>query len=879
MSLKEYQKKRLFDNTPEPSGKEGAEESPQLRFVVQKHHASHLHYDFRLEMDGVLKSWAVPKGPSINPDDKRLAMQVEDHPLAYRAFEGIIPEGNYGAGTVIVWDEGTYQADPDLDKAGNEKLLLDGLEHGKLTFVMDGEKLKGTFSLVKMKGRGENNWLLIKSDDKYAQKTDIRKQDASVKTGRTMAEVAADTGSKVWRSNRRKAKATPQKTKTVEKIDIERLLADENLNPPKGSMPREVEPMLATLVQAPFDRPDWVFEIKWDGYRAIGQVEVGREQNQVDLYSRNRKSYVQKFPKIADGLAALPYNAVLDGEIVGLDEGGRPSFNVLQNYQRNHDRIIYYVFDLLYIDGYDLRPLPLKARKKILAAILPEDHHLIRYSDHVETRGKSFYQAAEEKSVEGIMAKDGNSRYMTGIRTHSWLKIKVEKRQEFVIGGYTAPRKSRTYLGSLLIGYYDDHGDFISAGHVGTGMDEPTRKTLKEKLDSLARKTSPFKHREKANETPTWTTPKLVCEVSYNERTGENRLRHPVFVGLREDKNPKDVRLETEESTEEAIEKEEQEVREQASSPGTVKSTGKIVHAGSSKETEIETGAEITHPNRMYFPEKKLAKRDVIDYYLNMADTLLPYLKDRPIVLHRYPKGIHGESFYQKDNPQDLPDFVDSTEIHSESTGEDVKYVLCQNVDSLAYLVNLGCIEINPWNSRVRHLDNPDWLVFDLDPVDIGFGRVVETAQVIHELLVHAGIDSYCKTSGKRGLHVTIPLGGRYGNDTVKNLAEMIAGLVHRQIPDISSLERSPSKRKHKVYIDYLQNGFGKTLVAPYSLRPTPAAGVSTPLLWDEVNQTLDPQAFTTDTIFDRLNDTGDLWQPMLGPGVDLEKIMKQLDG
>ncbi|MEX0618662.1 MAG: DNA ligase D [Pseudohongiellaceae bacterium] len=853
MSIQRYNEKRNFQDTPEPPGQSSAPGSKVLRFVIQKHQASHLHYDFRLEMDGVLKSWAVPKGPSLNPEQKRLAMHVEDHPMDYRQFEGTIPKGNYGAGTVMVWDEGYYYVEASMDREENEKALLQGLSRGKLSFYLEGSKLRGKFSLVQTHGSKmpDNAWLLMKISDEAANSDDVLRQDRSAVSSRSMDEIAQDRNSTVWESSGEgtgKPAVHPAQTKTSAAGLKKRALAEGGL---KAAAPSDLSPQLATLVDKAFDRKNWIFEIKWDGYRALGYRLPKRRMR---LISRNGKSLDHRFPGVREALQSLPCEAIVDGEITAIDSEGVPSFSLIQNHERHTENIVYFIFDLLYIAGIDIRTVPQLERKILLSELLRGTDERLRYSDHVVSDGTAFFRLVCEQGLEGMIAKDGSAPYRDGKRTRHWLKIKREQRQEFIIAGYTEPRKTRTDIGSLLLAYYDEAGSLQFAGHVGSGLDSKTRAALKAKLDALARKTSPLDKAVVTNEQPTWVTPKLVCEVRYTEKTQDRQLRHPVFLGLRDDKDASRIRWEVEHRSGEL---------KQSVSKG--------------RDTSMTVDGQkvrITHPDRIYFPELGISKRDVVDHYLGVTDYILPYLKDRPMVLHRFPRGITEQGFYQKDNPQGLPDWVSRTEIYSESTEEDTCYLLCQNAATLIYLVNLGCIEMNPWNSRLELLDQPDWMLFDLDPVEIGFGKVVEVAQVIHDLFDDGGIPHYCKTSGKRGLHITVPLGGGYHNDTVRHMAESIAQLIHKEIPKITSLERSPSKRKKKVYLDYLQNGFGKTIVSPYSLRPVDYAGISTPLHWDEVNSQLDPRAFTLASMPERLRREGDLWESLLSERVDLDKII-----
>ncbi len=506
MPLKEYSKKRSFDKTPEPAGKvvkgKGA-----LRFVVQKHDASQLHYDFRLEMDGVLKSWAVPKGPSLVSHLKHLAMMVEDHPYEYRNFEGVIPEGEYGAGSVIIWDEGTYHSENAIDRAGSEKELAEGLKAGHLVFVLEGKKIKGLFALVRFKTAGEHAWLLFKKDDRYTSTADITKKDRSVRSNLKVEEVAEQ--------------------------------ASGQIDTPKSKLPHNVKPMLCTLVEDAFDDPDWIFEIKWDGYRTIAEINKGK----VDLYSRNLQPFNAKFPPVVKALEKVMHAAVLDGEVVALDESGRASFGLLQDYAKTPSgSLVYYVFDILHLDGHDLTGLPLLKRKEILKNMLPKSPH-IKLSEHIEKDGKAFFEAANGQSLEGVVAKRKSSTYQFGKRGADWLKIKTHLSQEAVIAGFTEPKGARELFGALILGVYEKE-ELIYIGHTGGGFDGTSLKAVYAKLEPLVTDSSPFKAPVKTNAKATWVKPKLVCEVKFQEWTSEGQMRQPIFLGMRPDKKPEQVKRE-----------------------------------------------------------------------------------------------------------------------------------------------------------------------------------------------------------------------------------------------------------------------------------------------------------------------------------------------
>lgn len=621
----------------------------------------------------------------------------------------------------------------------------------------------------------------------------------------------------------------------------------------KKPLPKNIKPMLAHLVNEPFDRPKWFFEVKWDGYRIIAYIN----HKNVRLSSRNRIDFSENFKPVANELAKFEIEAVLDGEIVVVDEMGRSRFQLLQQYQQTSDGIlIYYIFDLIWFNGYDLRNLPLHQRKYLLTKIftpkiLSNLEH-IRISNHIEQYGKDFFKIANQQALEGIMAKDSQSIYENGQRSHSWLKIKTQKRQEVIIGGYTAPRGGRTYLGALIVGVYKDH-QLQYVGHVGV-PDEKNRIFIKNHLDKLINDHSSFATPPKINAPATWVKPELICEVSFTEWTDDRHLRQPIFIGLREDKSAKEVHRESEQVFPDELLTEEDK---------QIKIDGHTV--------------KLTHQNKVFWPKSGYTKGDLLEYYQKISNIILPYLKHRPMVLHRHPHGIEEEGFYQKNYPK-APKWIPHKIIRSHHLNRDIHYLLCENSATLIYLANLGCIEMNPWLSRVKTLEYPDFCVIDLDPESINFTSVVKTAQTIHRLLEKIGVESFCKTSGATGLHIYIPLGAKYTYDQSVQFAELIALEANKRLADITSVIRSPSKRQGKVYIDYLQNRFGQTLAAPYSARPTLGALVSTPLHWREVNSRLQPAKFTIKTIQKRLDKQGDLWQNLLkAKGINLGSILKKL--
>ncbi|HXD77791.1 MAG TPA: DNA ligase D [Puia sp.] len=874
MALKAYHQKRSFDQTPEPQG--GRPDKKTLRFVVQKHAASHLHYDFRLEMDGVLKSWAIPKGPSLNPADKRLAMQVEDHPFDYKDFEGIIPAGNYGAGTVMVWDEGDYEplGDHVGSKRDREKELLKELRSGSLKFTLNGKKLKGEFALVRTRGRGENSWLLIKHRDRYASESPVTERDKSVVSKKTLEQIAGNPRSAQWSSNRKAAVKPAPAAKPVSPAKTSIPAAA-----PKKAMPKDLPPMLATLVDKPFDEPGWSYEVKWDGYRAIAYLKKGK----VELRSRNNKSFDKYYP-VFDALRGWPVDAVVDGEIVVLGPNGQSDFGKLQNWRSEADgTLVYYLFDLLWLDGRDLTGVPLAGRRALLESIVPAGD-TIRFSESFETDGKAFYEKASQLGLEGIMAKKTDSRYVPGIRTREWLKIKTSSRQEVVIGGFTRNEDSPKLFSALLAGVYEN-GKLQYIGKIGTGFSGKQQEALMSKFRPLIQKKCPFTNEPDVNQPSrfrpnpaeakaTWLKPSLVAEVAFRELTSDGVMRHPSFQGLREDKAAKEVVLEKPRPTGAVVNE---------TDPGAQNGKGRktLLNPTDESQTREIGGHELsfTHLSKVFWPKEKYTKRDLLNYYYQVAPYILPYLTDRPQSLNRHPNGITGKGFYQKNVSGKVPAWISTFPYHSADSTEDKEFLVCTDEASLLYMVSLGCIELNPWSSRIGAPDNPDWCIIDLDPDKrTPFEKVIEAAQVTRKILEAAGIQSYCKTSGSTGLHVYFPLGAKYTYEDSKEFARLVVRCIHDEIPEFTSIERTVSARKGRMYLDFLQNRPQATIAAPYSVRPKPGATVSAPLHWEEVKKGLTMQDFTIRNMADRLKSEGDLFKPVLGKGVNLEQALKKLN-
>ncbi|HTF22129.1 MAG TPA: DNA ligase D [Chryseolinea sp.] len=908
MSLTRYKKKRSFQETPEPSG--GSSSETTLRFVVQKHDASHLHYDFRLEMEGVLKSWAVPKGPSMDVAVKRLAVMVEDHPFDYRTFEGVIPEGNYGGGTVMVWDEGFYEPaerGKDDSKEELDKSLRHQLHLGKIKFILKGKKLKGLFALIKAGGRGENSWLLMKLDDRYATKEDILLRDRSVLSRRTMAGISAKPAavygkkSTAHTTTRRVVKRpghakSPRKSKRVSRTPgtTSRSATRRTTTlPPAGndSFPKAVMPMLATLVDKPFHEPGWVYEIKWDGYRALGLVHNG----DVNLLSRNSKSFNDKFYPIHAALKEWNFEAVVDGEIVVLDDRGHSNFGSLQNWRSEADGyLIYYVFDLLWLNGSDLTKLPLTERKKILQKAVPWNDS-VRISESFEISGTELYALANKLELEGIIAKKGNSAYVTGKRSRDWLKIKVSKRHEVVIGGFTRNEESSKLFSSLLVGVYE--GDTLAyMGKVGTGFTSDMQEDMMTQFRSRVIKESPFDTVPDVNKPSrfrpdppsaraTWLRPELVCEVSYAEMTGDGVMRHPSFEGMRDDKKASSVVREAEVAVESVVKKvdsvkETDPMEKRVVKAGSKKERKTLLNPKDETQVRLVEGHEIkfTNLSKVYWPDEKVSKRDMMNYYYQIAPYMLPYLKDRPQSLNRFPNGINGKSFYQKDVTGKVPEWVDTFLYHSSDSPEDKHFMVPKSEADILLMANMGCIELNPWSSTVDSPDHPDWCIIDLDPGKNPFEEVIEAARVTKDVLDETGARSYCKTSGSTGMHIYIPLGAKYTYEQSKEFARAIVTVVNRRIPRFTSIERTVSNRKGKMYLDFLQNRPQATLAAPYSLRPKPGATVSMPLHWEEVKKGLKMRDFTIANAVERVRSEGDIFRPVIGRAISMEQVLKKLE-
>ncbi|WP_158858087.1 DNA ligase D [Lunatibacter salilacus] len=805
MALDKYADKRDFSKTPEPSGSDLEIPTAKSRFVIQRHKARRLHYDLRLEMEGVLKSWAVPKGPSMNPKDKRLSIHTEDHPIEYLKFEGIIPKGNYGAGSMAIWDEGTFRLAP-----GSKGDLSDQYSRGDLKLEFFGTKLLGNFALVHTRGGEKNDqWLLIKKEDEFA-------------TG-----LAYD--AEEWLETK------DESSTRSSGLDIRRM----------------VSPMLAGKTTSIFSKAGWIFEIKWDGYRILANIHNGK----AEIYSRNGISYNQHFRSLHQNLSGIPHDVVLDGEVVIVDEEGKPDFQKLQHYaETGEGELRYYVFDMLFLNGHDITHLPLLERKSLIKEVI-EGIPLVYYCDHIESLGNAFYEQAVSSGLEGVMAKKADSTYDIGRRTENWLKIKSVESQEALIAGYT--ESDGRHFGSLILAVYES-GKLAYVGNCGTGFDDQTQKELWEKFQPLKRDKSPFD--EKINlkgRKPHWLEPLLIVEVKFANWTKSGMMRHPSFKGIRTDKLAREIH--PVESVESA-------------------SGSKNKHS-KSEILEID-GFEVPISNldKVYWPDSGITKFQLLDYYLSISEYILPFLKDRPQNMHRHPDGIDAPSFYHKDTAGIFPPWIETVQIYSSSSEKDIEYLICQHEATLLYMANLGCIEINPWNSRIESLENPDYGIIDLDPSPkTTFEEVIEVAQMAYEILQKGKIDAYCKTSGSKGLHIYVPFSAKYAYEDVRDFIKVLCYLVEEKLPALCTMERTIDKRGGKIYLDYLQNRKGQTLAAPYCVRPKPGATVSAPLEWKEVKAGLDMRDFTIFTMPERIKAMPNLFLGVLGDGIKIEEALENL--
>ena len=887
MSLKTYSEKRSFDRTPEPApSPPSASPKHDLQFCVQRHHASHLHYDFRLEVAGALKSWAVPKGPTLDPSIKRLAMLVEDHPLEYGSFEGVIPKGNYGAGSVMLWDRGTYEL---LGDATAEEQLA----RGDFKFRLAGDKLSGDFAIVRTKRGKGNEWLLLKKKDAAAQSGwDPEDHAVSVATGRTQEEIARglEAAKPPERSQPLKntaARDTKPPTSRAAKNTAEHKTLPGILAP----MPKTLTPMLAQIGKgAPPTSADWLFEVKWDGVRALCYLENGK----VRMVSRNGNAIDRQYPE----LSILPHHinaasAILDAEIAALDARGLPSFELLQRRINvaeasavaalaRKDPVVLFVFDLLYLNGHDLRGVPLIERKRLLQEILsPGDG--INYSNHFEGNGPDLLAAARQQGLEGIVGKRANSLYESR-RGSDWVKWKVTASSSFVLCGFT--KGERDYFGALVLGIYDQ-GRLLWAGNVGTGFDRKMMQLVHSKLAPLETRKCPLEPDKNLPREVTWTRPELVCEVKFSNWTEDGRLRAPVFLGLRPDIDPTECVREdllsgddlpdNAAGSDAAQEKANMPNANNPSAPSKRRATesAALLPPDAKEATPVIDGhrLKLTNLDKIYFPQDGFRKRDLLNYYDAVAPLLVPHLKDRPLSLKRYPNGIDKPYFFQKEAAESFPKW-----LRIEKAPDGIHYVIGEDRATLLFLANLGCIDHNPWMSRVGSYDHPDYVLIDLDPFECPFEKIVEAALLVRTILDRAELESYPKTTGGDGLHIFVPVLPRYSYAQVRSFAQVISELVTAQRPDLFTTPRAVSKRqKNRVYFDWQQIAEGKTISAPYVVRPYAGAPVAAPLAWREVTPKLRPDQFHIGNALARFQRVGDLFQDVLKKPQELDGAIEKL--
>ena len=900
MALEEYRRKRDFSRTPEPSG-DGAPRPPRTapsdggadwdslphghRYCVQQHRATRMHYDFRLERSGVLLSWPIPRGPTLDPATKRLAVHTEDHPVDYGDFEGVIPSG-YGAGTVLLWDIGTYE----LVRESADDFEA-SYRRGDVKFKLDGIKLHGEFALIRIGDRGrryggssngEKNWLLIKKrDDAVVEGYDAGEHEVSVKTGRTLAEIAAEAGgdprelARAARAVRRGGAAAPA-APSLSAAPRPRVSKGRNLpsGVPASSAPLP-SPMLATSVDAPFTRDGWLFELKWDGVRAVAAVDGGA----LRIVGRSGREETARYPELGLLVRALGgHSAVVDGEIVVLEPDGRPSFERLQsriNVSRDSDvrrgmsdnPATYVVFDILALDGRDLTSTSLRIRKKTLRDVLTAVPGIM-YADHVECDGERFFAAVTAQGIEGMVGKRADSVYQPGRRSPDWVKVKAWQSQSCVVAGWTRGRGRRSaQIGALILGVYDG-SELVHCGQVGTGFDERTLRMLRDRMAALTAGRSPLVAPPRTGEPATWVRPELVCEVRHAGWTRQGILRHPAYLGLRDDMEPGDCRRR-----------------------GSLRTVAVLAGAGAESAVAGSDGAELlrqlarlrdsdafevegrrlrlTNLDKVMWPADGYTKRDLIGHYIRVAPLLLPYLRDRPLSMQVFPDGVGGKSFWRKDKPSHAPEWIQSWTYHGEKSKD---YIVVNELATLVWVANAASIDLHPWHSRTDAPLQPDWAVFDLDPAEgATFESVLTIARLTGVALEHYGLRSVLKTTGQTGLQIYVPI--RRGPDytAVRDWVEGVARAIGRIVPDLVSWEWSVRRRTGRVRIDYTQNIINKTLNAPYTVRAVAHAPVSAPILWDELDDPgLRPDRWTIHTIMDRVATVGDLFAGALVGDQDL---------
>ena len=864
-ALARYRAKRSPDSSPEPVGTVSVVAG--RLFVVHKHAASHLHFDLRMEMDGVLKSWAVPKGPSYDMADKRLAVRVEDHPMEYGDFEGIIPKGNYGAGGIIVWDRGEWVPLEDW---------REGLEKGKLLFELKGYKLRGKWALVKTK-RSEKDWLLLKERDAYVKSPGDEFDETSVLSGLTVEQVKAGERPGV------QLRAAVAGTGAVKsRVD-----------------PRTVKLMFAESRDAAFTSDDWLFELKLDGYRLL----AAKRGHDVLLLTRNGLDYTNVFPEVVRAVKALPHDAcILDGEVVVMDEQGKPSFARLQRRGRLTNSLdigqaavelpaTFFAFDLVAFEDFDLRDVPLVERRRLLKEVVPK-LGAVRGLDYIAREGELMFREVTKLGLEGIIAKKADSVY-TARRSSNWLKIKADRTGDFVIVGYTQPKGTRAFIGALQLAEFVE-GRLCYVGRVGTGMDDAMLRQLIELISPDIRRDAPCHGMAVTpgaeplpsegipeTTTTTWVEPRYVCEVQYREVTPDGLLRHSAFLRLRDDKRPDECERarSADPSTARGMTAGADSSTRAAPSLGMTEGapTAAVIPSERS-ESRNPHPTKLSNLKKIYWPAEQYTKGDLIEYYRAASRWILPYLRNRPLVMTRFPDGIDGKQFYQKDAPEFAPEWVRTHPIWSDESQRDVKYFVCDDEDSLLYIANLGCIPIHIWASSVGSLEQCDWCVIDLDPKEAPFSDVIRCAQVLHRLCEQIGLPHYVKTTGKTGLHIMVPLARLCTYEQSRTLGELLARVMLRDVGDVATITRHVTKRGDKVYLDYLQNRHGQTIVAPFSVRPLPGATVSMPLKWDEVVDGLNPRDYTMRNALERMELLGaDPMRAVLTQTPDLSGALARL--
>ncbi len=826
MALEDYKKKRDFSKTPEPPAE--ARPTGGNSYCIQKHAASRLHYDFRLELNGVLLSWAVPKGPSFDPRDKRLAMHVEDHPVDYGSFEGVIPEGEYGAGAVVLWDRGTWTPviEPGL-----------ALKKGDLKFHLHGEKLTGRWVLVRIKGDDPKAWLLIKEKDEHARPAAeldiVSARPESVLSGRGLAEVAAERD-RLWHSKVVGPGGTVEPGGPAEGEGGAPLRLADLAGAVRGPLPQTQPLALAMVVEAPPAGDDWLHEIKHDGYRIVARIDEG----EVRLISRNGKDWTKEFPQVGRAVGRLPAGtALLDGEVAAGLPNGATSFQALQRRAEGETPLVYFAFDLLHLDGWDLREVRLDERKEVLRRLLVSAPAALRFSDHVRGQGREFFESVLKAGLEGVVSKRAGAPYREG-RGGDWRKAKCRLSQELVIGGFTPSSDDRGSIGALLVGFHED-GKLVYAGKVGSGFNDRLLADLQHRLDVRRRETSPFVGvPAELQRVVQWVEPDLVAQVEFTEWTDEGRMRQPVFLGLRDDREARHV------------------VREQ---PGIVEGGGvdtvaagrpweglrrhaTRTHAVSGEEVVDLLGVRLTHPDRVYYPGLGFTKLDLALYYVSIADAVLPHLEGRPLTLVRCPEGVGGETFYQKNAGFWTPPQVRRFAV----SGKGEEHLFVDSVAGLVALAQAGILEIHPWNSRVARIELPDQVIFDLDPDEaLPFSRVATAARRVRALLTELGLESFVKTTGGKGLHVCVPLQPEHGWEELEEFTRAVALRLARDEPQAFTANMAKAHRKGKVYVDYLRNVRGANAVGVYSTRAREGAPVSVPVEWNELDRLSGATDFT----------------------------------